>query len=123
MGLQDREYMSRRPEVRDSTYEPVRRAPNPLTWIILAIAVVAFVGVAIWLPRAPREGSLVVNINTATKEQLETVPGIGPVLASRIIADRRYDSVDDLLRVSGIGERNLDSMRPFLKTDGETQPR
>jgi len=55
MGLQDREYMRRRPEVRASTtherHEPVRRAPNRLTWIILAIAVVAFVAVAIWLRR------------------------------------------------------------------------
>jgi competence protein ComEA len=69
------------------------------------------------------EGSLVVNVNSATQEQLETVPGIGPSLASLIIAGRPYHSVDDLLRISGIGERTLESMRPFMKTDGETQRR
>jgi competence protein ComEA len=62
-----------------------------------------------------------VNINSATQERLESVPGIGPALASRIIAGRPYQSVDDLLRVSGIGERTLESMRPFLTADDETQ--
>lgn len=63
----------------------------------------------------------VVNVNRATQEQLENVPGIGPVLARRIIAGRPYQNVDDLLRVSGVGERTLESMRPFMTTDAATQ--
>ena len=127
MGLQDRDYMRRRThEPRDlggsGTRARVTRAANWRTPLLVAGAVIA-AGAVIWFGVRPAEGSLVVNINSATQEQLETVPGIGPALAGRIIAGRPYEDVDDLLRISGIGERNLASMRPFLKTAGETQRR
>ena len=139
MGLQDRDYMRRRtPEARAPVSSSARtrdkRGANLRTWILVAGAVAAVASAAAWLLRdirpvtltrdsAPREGSLVVNVNSATQEQLETVPGIGPALASLIIAGRPYQSVDDLLRISGIGKQTLERMRPFMKTDGETQRR
>ncbi|MBK5211176.1 MAG: helix-hairpin-helix domain-containing protein [Coriobacteriia bacterium] len=50
-----------------------------------------------------------VNLNTATEEQLDTLPGVGPVTAAKIVADRSangpFSSLDDLSRVSGIGEK------------------
>jgi competence protein ComEA len=48
-----------------------------------------------------------VNVNTATKEQLMTLNGIGEVSAEKIIQGRPYTHVDDLLNVSGIGEATL----------------
>jgi DNA uptake protein ComE-like DNA-binding protein len=126
MGLQDREYMRRR------AHQPPRQVINWRTRLLTAGSVIAVASAAIWLARdfrslipdsTPGEGSLLVNINDATQAQIETVPGIGPALATLIVAGRPYDSVDDLLVVSGIGARNLASMRPFLKTDGETQAR
>jgi len=52
-----------------------------------------------------------VNINTATLDQLETLPGIGPALGQRIVDYRTqhgpFHSVEDLLNVSGIGEKRL----------------
>jgi len=56
-----------------------------------------------------------VNINTATSVQLETLDGIGPVLAQRIVAYREqngpFTSVDDLDAVSGIGLKRLAGIR------------
>jgi beta-lactamase superfamily II metal-dependent hydrolase len=63
----------------------------------------------------PHPGS--ININTATAEELRTVPGIGRVLAERIIAGRPYARVDDLGRVEGIGKKRLAEILPFLTAD------
>ncbi len=55
-----------------------------------------------------------IDINQATTEQLEALPGIGPELAKRIVAARPYASVDDLDRVSGIGASRLEQVRPYV---------
>ena len=59
-----------------------------------------------------------VNINTATAEELETLPGIGEVLAATIIQHREehgpFTSVDQLLDVSGIGEVTLEEIRDLV---------
>ena len=48
-----------------------------------------------------------IDINTATEKELTTVPGIGHVMAARIIAARPFRSADDLKRVSGIGDKEI----------------
>jgi len=55
-----------------------------------------------------------VDLNTASEGQLRSVKGIGPVLAKRIIAGRPYRSVEDLLKVRGIGPKTLEKMRGRL---------
>ena len=59
-----------------------------------------------------------VNLNTADTAALDTLPRIGPALAARIIAWReangRFTAVEDLLAVSGIGERTLDGLRDLV---------
>jgi competence protein ComEA len=57
------------------------------------------------------------NINTANAAQLEALPGIGPVIARRIIEGRPYRSVDDLDRVKGIGKERLEVIRPLVKVE------
>jgi len=57
-----------------------------------------------------------LNPNTAGKKELMSINGIGPVLSARIIAGRPYKSVDDLLKVKGIGPKKLDHIRPYFFT-------
>lgn len=64
---------------------------------------------------APKTGP--VNINTADLTELQRLPGVGPAIARRILDDRAanglYRSVDDLMRVRGIGEKTLEKIKPL----------
>jgi comEA protein len=59
-----------------------------------------------------------VNLNTATSEELQQVPGIGPATADKILQMRKaygaFKSVDDLLAIRGIGPKRLEKMRKYL---------
>ncbi|MDR7086553.1 competence protein ComEA [Aeromicrobium panaciterrae] len=59
-----------------------------------------------------------VNLNTATAEQLDTLPGVGPVTAQSILSWRtengRFGSVEDLLEVKGIGDATLAELRDLV---------
>ncbi|MGW9394625.1 helix-hairpin-helix domain-containing protein [Streptomyces diastaticus] len=60
-----------------------------------------------------------VSLGTATAEQLETLPGVGPVLAAAIIAHRTesggFQSVDQLRDVRGIGDRRFEDLRELVR--------
>lgn len=63
-------------------------------------------------------GSSKVYINEATLEDLQGIPGIGPSLAGKILAQREkygeFDTIDQLLDVSGIGSTTLERMKPYV---------
>jgi competence protein ComEA len=67
------------------------------------------------------EGSLSVNVNTATLDELVSLPEIGPKLASEIVRLRPYVRVEDLLRIRGIGQFTLGTIRPYVKVKGKTE--
>jgi len=64
-------------------------------------------------------GSGPLELNAATAAELDCVPGVGPALAKRILADRQsrgpYGRVEDLDRVPGIGKRLVERLRPVLR--------
>ena len=64
-----------------------------------------------------------LDLNTATEAELMELPGIGEVLAARITAYRAehgpFQSVEELLEVSGIGESKLEALRGSVTVDGE----
>jgi competence protein ComEA len=60
-----------------------------------------------------------IDLNSATSAELQRIPGIGPSLAERLIAYRQqnggFHSIDDLLQVSGIGQKKYEKMKGFVK--------
>lgn len=71
------------------------------------------------LAKAPNAGAERIDVNTASSEQLQRIPGVGPVFAKRIIAGRPYRKVGDLLKVRGIGRNRLETLRPHVTTGGQ----
>jgi competence protein ComEA len=67
-------------------------------------------------PAAAKAG--IVDLNSASEAQLQEVPGIGPSLAKKIVEFRSengpFKSVEDLLKVRGVGEKSLERLRPHL---------
>lgn len=67
----------------------------------------------------------VVLMNRAGVEQFQTLPGIGPVLAQRIVAFREehgpFKTVEDLLLVKGIGEKRFTEIKPLVRVSGSEE--
>ena len=120
-----------------------RQEKGGSTYFFLALVTLAFLAAVLYLTsganHAGREDYTVqternaeeevapvrvlVNINTATAEELETVTGIGPVLAQAILDYRAehgdFQTLDELLEVRGIGSAKLDAMRDEITTGGD----
>jgi competence protein ComEA len=67
------------------------------------------------------EGQL--NLNTATAEQLDLLPGVGPATAAKIISHRErhpFERPAQLMRIKGIGKKKFAKIRPYLVVEGET---
>lgn len=66
----------------------------------------------------------VVNINTASREELELLPGVGEVRAVAIVAERKerggFKTIEELLEVKGIGVAMLEQLRPHVTLTGQT---
>lgn len=105
-------------------------------WVLVAAAVLAAcVGVvpsaeaqarggrAATVEAAPASSEGVVNIQTASTEELQRLPGIGPSKATAIVTHREHNPfrrVEDIMRVRGIGRATFRRLRPYLSVSGQT---
>jgi competence protein ComEA len=72
-------------------------------------------------PAVKKEYSGVVNLNTATAQQLDQLPGIGEKAAQRILEFRKktpFAKIDDLRKVKGFGAKKLAKLKPYLTVTG-----
>lgn len=97
----------------------IEGAVHPLLRVA-ALALLLIVASTTVLSAAPG----VVNVNSATADQLEMLPRIGPAVAERIVEFRQtngeFKALEELMLVRGIGEKTFDLIKPYLTLSGET---
>ena len=114
----------------NSNIDPSRRVAVQGLLAALALSFVLAAASGTWAAQPPSSTASVdgvVNLNTATPEELQILPGVGEVRAVAIVAMRKerggFKSVEDLLEVKGIGQAMLERLRPFVTLTGKTTAR
>jgi hypothetical protein len=119
VGIAERDYMRRNNE-----------APQIRWGYGLVVVIGAFLLIAFGLQRCSNtankdrhlgKGSLVLNVNEATAKELQTLPGVGPARAERIIQHRPYRSVDELYQNGALPKAVVDANRSLLRTIGKNE--
>lgn len=122
-----------RPEKPPTYAQPIRRyALHRLIWITLLCFAAGGFAQQLRASKAPapgRDASLTnvkIDLNTADAADFALLPGVGPVLANRIVAYRiehgRFQSVDELHHVKGVGDRTLERVSPWVSVEIESSP-
>jgi competence protein ComEA len=96
--------------------------------LALAVAALAVLPAAAQTPSQAKTSKSVaaattpVNLNTATQAELETLPGIGPRAAQRILEYRQkngsFKKIEELMNVKGIGEKSFLKLKPLITVSG-----
>lgn len=143
MGLYDRDYMRDESSPRSPRQSPNRANKsllNQMTSTLLIVGgVVLLIAVApvLWMGTSSSEKEtkkkptledhfltvqFPVDINTASKKDLMAVPHVGFSIATRIVTARPFETVEDVIRVDGIGETTFGKMKPYIMVGTNTVP-
>ncbi len=87
-------------------------------WAILLCIGLAIAPIAALAQQGGASSNEKINLNTATLEQLQTLPGVGPAIAKNIVEYRtkvgKFAKIEDILNVKGIGEKKFQRMKDRL---------
>jgi competence protein ComEA len=88
-----------------------------LAWCLVLSLALALAPLAVAQQTKPQSTEK-VNLNTASLEQLQTLPGIGPAMAKRVVEYRakvgKFTKIEEILNVKGIGEKRFQQMKDRL---------
>jgi competence ComEA-like helix-hairpin-helix protein len=96
--------------------------PEALSWFGHLFAAVVLCLVMMWVisdvkgvKAEPHAESALIDINSASLDQLNSLPGIGPAMAEAIVKERQFSSVGDLTRVHGIGDKTFQRLHSLIQ--------
>lgn len=96
---------------------------NKLAWVAVVVMAVSSGAALAAKSKTKTEITGVVNLNTATAQQLDLLPGVGAKAARRIMEHRAktpFAKVEDLRKVKGFGPKKMEKLKPHLSTSGPT---
>jgi competence ComEA-like helix-hairpin-helix protein len=103
-----------RPDRPDQPAQKPRGGSNLLFTVVVVLAILAFAGFSAWRWWSARQP---INVNTASVEQLENIPEVGPAIAKGIVAGRPYAKPEDLKKVKGIGDKTFEKMKAKVRVE------
>jgi competence protein ComEA len=100
--------------------------PTLLLALVLSLASSSFAQSSAASRPAAAKPTVVVNVNTATATELETLPGVGAKVAARIVEYRQkngpFKKIEELMNVQGIGEKSFLKLRGQLTVGAKSDP-